>query len=388
MGVDAGRAEQRIQAALLAFLLVAVPLLWSSSFTRYIVFKQEILTIGAFLVVGLHFAMSRAPFHAPTLRSALPFLVAGVSVVASTLYAHNRHDGVQYALRLVALVALFGAVWRARFGTETILRLMRFAAIAALLMLAVGCVAGIVAARGGRFSIWAMVPTFRNPNYAAQFLVASIPAACACADAATTAGRRWFWVAAAGALAVFLAATGSRGGYLGILAGGAAWALYAARAKGWLTKPAVKAGLIIGCVVLIAAAVIIIPILWEKTTQSKQEMIRPQLWVTALRMVAASPVLGVGPGNFPIAYGFFGGYQGKWAPDYTYRIQFVHNDYLGFAAEYGLLGLLALGWLILLPVVRLWRAPAPQTGSREFIVTGPALAAGPCWGWPPPAWLT
>jgi len=374
VGVDADRAE-RVQAALLAVLLVAVPLLWSSSFTRYIVFKQEILTIGAFLVVGIHLAMSRAPFHAPTLRSAFPFLAVGVSAVASTLYAHNRHDGVQYALRLIALVALFGTVWRALFCTRTILRLMRFAAIAALVTLAVGCAAGIVAAQRDRFSIWAMVPTFRNPNYAAQYLVATIPAACACADAAVTTARRWFWVAAAAALAVFLAATGSRGGYLGIFVGGTVWALYAARSKGWLARPAVKRGLTVVCVLLIAVTIVVVPILWKKTIESKQEMVRPQLWVTALRMVSASPVLGVGPGNFPIAFGYFDGYKGQWAPDDQYRIQFVHNDYLEFAAEYGLLGLLALGWLILRSVVRLWRAPAPEPGSRDFIAAGPALAA-------------
>lgn len=72
-----------------------------------------------------------------------------------------------------------------------------------------------------------------------------------------------------------------------------------------------------------------------------------------LDLVAKDPLLGVGPGNFP--YHFMDD-DYRYMPGRTLDARRLHNMYLGVAAEYGLLGLVAFTALIGTGLLRLKRA--------------------------------
>jgi O-antigen ligase len=85
---------------------------------------------------------------------------------------------------------------------------------------------------------------------------------------------------------------------------------------------------------------------------------RLQLWAAALRMIAAHPLLGVGPDNFRLLYGSYAGLA-------TADPRTHSNDmYLEVLAGSGLVGGLAFAWL-------LWRAARVVLPS----VRAPAAAA-------------
>lgn len=89
---------------------------------------------------------------------------------------------------------------------------------------------------------------------------------------------------------------------------------------------------------------------------------RTQTWTGVIKMIATHP-LGVGPGGFSEAFTRFqpGGYGG-------FRVYYAHNDYLEFAAETGIPGLLlliaALGALL---TAALRHLRAPQDGQTIWI---------------------
>ena len=66
---------------------------------------------------------------------------------------------------------------------------------------------------------------------------------------------------------------------------------------------------------------------------------RISIWESALKVIRAHPFLGVGLGNFELAYPLF---RDKTIVN---LVDYAHQDYLQFAVESGLLGLLSLLWL-------------------------------------------
>jgi O-antigen ligase/tetratricopeptide (TPR) repeat protein len=66
---------------------------------------------------------------------------------------------------------------------------------------------------------------------------------------------------------------------------------------------------------------------------------RPTVWKDTLRMIRDFPVFGVGLGGWPEIFPRYE--SAPWSP---YYFREVHNDYLQYAAETGLVGILALVW--------------------------------------------
>lgn len=92
---------------------------------------------------------------------------------------------------------------------------------------------------------------------------------------------------------------------------------------------------------------------------------RLDLWRVATEMFAQRPLVGMGPGSFKEIY-----FQtGLVVPGET--LQHAHNLYLHVAAETGIVGLLALGWLVLAGVLA--TAAAWRQGDRKNAAAGTAL---------------
>jgi O-antigen ligase len=77
---------------------------------------------------------------------------------------------------------------------------------------------------------------------------------------------------------------------------------------------------------------------------------RLDLWGAAIRLIAAHPLLGLGPDNFRHFYGAELGLEG-----WDERVQ-ANNLYLEILADLGILGLAAFLWLIAEPLHTLWRS--------------------------------
>ncbi len=87
---------------------------------------------------------------------------------------------------------------------------------------------------------------------------------------------------------------------------------------------------------------------------------RPVLWAAALRMAADHPVLGLGPDNYRLAYGPYAGLE-RW----DRRIH-ANNMYLEILAGAGILGLLALLWLLAGAGWLLWRRLEHAQGTHHI----------------------
>jgi O-antigen ligase/tetratricopeptide (TPR) repeat protein len=97
---------------------------------------------------------------------------------------------------------------------------------------------------------------------------------------------------------------------------------------------------------------------------------RPTVWKDTLRMIRDFPIFGVGLGAWPELFPRYE--SAPWSP---YYLREVHNDYLQYAAETGLAGILALIWFSILIAAR-GRAALRRTSAPErplFIALGLAV---------------
>ena len=101
---------------------------------------------------------------------------------------------------------------------------------------------------------------------------------------------------------------------------------------------------------------------------------RLELWGAAARLIAAHPLLGVGPDNFRHFYGAELGLEG-----WDERVQ-ANNLYLELLADLGVLGLAAFLWVVassLVPLIRALRAGATAQNTRWCVIAlGVLLAIG------------
>ena len=94
---------------------------------------------------------------------------------------------------------------------------------------------------------------------------------------------------------------------------------------------------------------------------------RPALWAAALRMAADHPIVGVGPDNYRLAYGPYAGLE-RWD-----RRVHANNMYLEILTGAGVVGLLALMWLVTSAGWALWRRlEHPQDANH---IAGAAMLA-------------
>jgi hypothetical protein len=90
---------------------------------------------------------------------------------------------------------------------------------------------------------------------------------------------------------------------------------------------------------------------------------RLDLWGAAARLIAAHPLLGIGPDNFRHFYGVELGLEG-----WDERVQ-ANNLYLEVLADLGMLGLAAFVWVVLAPLAGLW-------GAKSFLSLAVGIAIG------------
>ena len=327
-----------MKKAFLAFLLVAVPLLvvpWAVTFDAA---KAALLAVGVLAV-----AAWSLPNRTEAGRGRLDLRWSPVSVALAAAWlamAASAHRGADpyAAARLLALLLAAGvfalAVENVVFTAGDLLPLAGAAAWAAGLCSAYG----LVQAAGWDFPFpWLEggralpVSTLGNPNFAAEFVAASLPLAILLAQR----GRRSAWIAVLLGAAFLLAARG-RGALLGLAVGGAATAALALWTGGGRRR---AAGLALGLLLLAGLGT---GAAWTLARdgeipswlgRSDTVIVRADLARGSARMLLDHP-LGVGAGNWEAAHP-------PYRTEREYRASLfrdpgeAHGDPLQFAAEGG-----------------------------------------------------
>ena len=221
--------------------------------------------------------------------------------------------------------------------------------------------------------------TFGQPNPFAGYLNFALLLAVALVLFGNETYERWIAGAAAAIIAFAAILADSRGAELGLAA-----AVIALLIVAWRREKLAAAAIVIGLPLLAVAwfAHIIPAHLREDLLQqvtlgqvnSANFSIQERLahWVAGLRMFRAHPILGVGAGNYSVAYARY-----QVSPDWFEALGHAHNYYINAAAETGILGLLAILALVGTALMAGWQAARAQAGDASHQPgVGWALALG------------
>jgi len=224
--------------------------------------------------------------------------------------------------------------------------------------------------------IWTIVrppATLGYSSYCAVWLVMAAFASVALAESDTDV--TWRWIAGSSAvLSVWaMLLSGSRGAYIGLLAGAGAWCVW----KGLRVPPRIIAGSVLA--VLLVLGFYVSPAGWQLRSRARWFREDPwggarlYLWRDSTRMALDHLVLGCGPEVFT---GAFPPYESRELavayPDFAHESP--HNIFLDVLVAQGLFGLAAFCGLCAAGFAAAWRLRARHNGAAAGIAA--ALAAG------------
>ena len=358
--------QDTIRDALVATAAFACPLVWNQPVLlgttahrgHAVIMTLAVLAWLAHIIGGI----VRGAIRLPRPWVAAPAAAVVFAAVLSSITSVNKNASLLFVLQLGTGALLFCLV--AVPGNS---RTRRWAVAA---MVAAGCLVAILALReyaqqraaGGE--VWRAFALFFNPNLLAGFLAVVIPLAVAGIATQNRLARIAFAYAAL-LMLVALVLTGSRGGWLAFLTGALILFAVAGVAVG-----RARLGLIgaLGAVLAATALAIALPPLRARlaTAFSGQEhLFRALTWKATLRIAAAYPVLGSGPGTFEFVF-----------PKYAIAgfTRMAHQNYLQVLAENGPAGLAAFLWLMALGVVM--SARAVRRGESPDRLAAAACLAG------------
>jgi O-antigen ligase len=320
----------------LALPITFIPLISDS----YILPRASIVIAGACLGVGLSLLGSESPglgaLRRPLLAAALAALLAfafSTSWPLSLAGSYTRYESLPMRLSYLGLLA--SAVWLLR--TE---RQREWVTGAFVFATSVACLKA--------FAQWYLHVPFRpdgdlgNANLLAALVAMGLPLAAGRAIRAVG----WFsalWAMAAVVMGVGLWTTTSRSGLLGAVAG--------CLVLGWLALPRRFAGPAAAGAVVVMAGLLEAVHVFLNTLNSDPGELRLGLWRDGLHMVAARPITGWGPDTTGLAFGQF------LSQDYATLVTFdrIHSGPLDIAATQGVVGLAALGWVLVVLALGAWR---------------------------------
>lgn len=382
---------ERIALVGLLAVVVFVPLAQSAFLPRFKDILTQILTTGLFLVWALAGAGTRpARWRMPRLLLPLLGLLA-VSLLSLT-QALNVHEGLlvtyQYVARALIYVLAIQVIRRAEDAEPVLVGTVVAAGVVSILGL-------YMYLDRDSFAFWnahgEAISTLGHTNYVGGYLAITLPLAVGLAVTQVTRSARGMGWGLASLLGLGLVIAHSRGAWLGAIGAGVflGWSL-----AGWRLPSAAHLGervrrfgvtAAIALVLLAGTGEIFFRLqgkpffryfltIFDRTYGSNAE--RLDFWWNTIRMIRDHPVLGVGAGNFPVAYVPYASQIERKtdAPHQTLRPEHPHNELLGLLSEKGFLGLAVLVWLLVLMLPPAFRAMRHATGKRYVFVA--ALLAG------------
>ncbi|HEY1456594.1 MAG TPA: O-antigen ligase family protein [Candidatus Dormibacteraeota bacterium] len=316
----------------------------------YILPRASLVLGGALLATGLALLLPRGPglgmLRLPLAMAAGAALLAfifSISWPASLAGSYTRYESLPMRLGYLGLLA--SAVWllRSSRARETVVPAFVF---------------GVTVASIEALLQWAGKAPFRpdgnlgNANLFAGLVVLAVPLAVARGLRPGPFVVAW-WLALPILVGGLLVST-SRSGYLALLAGCLALAVFEVRRR-FAIHRAIVAGSAAVSALALAAAMLAIALGPLNRLNDDPASLRLHLWQDGLRMIAARPLTGWGEDTTGLAFGRF------LSHDYASLVTFdrVHSGPLDLAATEGLLGLAALTWVLVVVMTGAWRARFP-----------------------------
>jgi O-antigen ligase len=307
----------------------------------FILPRASIVIAGACLGAGLALLAPRGPglgrLRWPLIAAAAAAILAFVFSISwplSFVGSYTRYESLPVRLAYLGLLA--AAVWLLREKRQR-----EWVVTAFVFGTAVACLEALVQWAGH-------VPYRPDGNLGnANLLGALIAMAVPLAIARGWRGGRFVvaWWLGLAVMAGGLVATTSRSGGLGALAGCFALVVFFLRGR-------MAAGAAITSVAVIGAALVLIMVSPLHFLNDDPGPLRIHLWQDGLRMILARPLTGWGEDATGLAFGQF--LSGDWSPGVTFDR--IHSGPLDLAATQGLLGLAAIGWILVVLLPGAWRA--------------------------------
>ncbi len=351
----------RLSGFLPAVVAGALPILFiPTASDTYILPRASLVIAGACLGVGLALVTQdgprlgalRWPLLAAAGAAALAFAFS-VSWPLSLAGSYTRYES--FPMRLSYLGLLASAVWLLREPRH------RDWAVA-------GFVFGASVASLEGVQQWAGHVAFRpdgnlgNANLLAALVAMAVPLA---VDRTLRGGVFVLaWAAAIVVLVAGLAVTTSRSGAFGVLAGCLTLAVFASRGRLVIGTSLASLGVVaVGLFVMLGSPL--------RALNNDPPELRLHLWSDGLRMIAARPVTGWGEDATGLSFGHF------LNQDYASLVTFdrIHSGPLDVAATQGIVGLAALGWVLVVVLRQAWR----QRSNRDVAALSAALAGYTVW---------
>jgi O-antigen ligase len=334
---------ERLGGFLPAAIALALPTVFIPiAVDSYILPRAAIVIAGAGLGVGLALLLpggpSLGPLRVPLMvATAAAFLAFAFSVSwpVSLMGSYTRYESLPIRLSYLGLLA--APVWLLRDTRSRDLVIPAFVA---------GTVIASVQALLQQVLLYNHLIDYRpdgnlgNANLLGALLAMAIPLAVARGLRGSRFVVAW-WVGVL-VMAGALVASTSRSGGLGALAGCLALAVFALRGR-----LAFRGAL--AAVVLIGFALLVILVSPLRLLNDDPGPTRLHLWPDAIHMIAARPLTGWGEDATGFVYGQF--LSGNWAP----KVDRAHMGPLDVAATQGLVGLAALGWVLITWLRGVWR---------------------------------
>lgn len=364
-----------VVAALAACAAARVPYA-AQGFDSFSLPKELALHAAAFLVLACMLVTGMRAMRGPQ-----TWLVGGLVLFGwlGCLVAVNPW----MATRAAALTTSMAVVWHAVRSIESArcARIIAGATVAAAALIAL--TVALEAHGVGGHSLPGRAPggSFGNRNFMAHTLVLLVPLTLLATHAARS---RLGACCALGTLALISHAvvlTRSRGAWLGLAVALVVWWVLSAR------RPAGRRGLsCVAALALGACLAVALPnaLAWQSTLADTAGSLvdhrsgtgrgRIVQYENTLRMVSDHPLLGVGAGNWSVAYP---GYASDDDPSYrptalTPVNRLPNSDWLGLAAERGLIALgflVAFGWLVARDAGRRWRRRDGDDAAAALLAT-------------------
>jgi O-antigen ligase len=334
---------ERLGGFLPAAIALALPTVFIPvAVDSYILPRAAIVIAGAGLGCGLALLVPagrglgrlRLPLIAASAAALLAFAFS-VSWPVSLEGSYTRYESLP--IRLAYLGLLAAPVWLLREQTS------RERVITAFL---IGTSIASVQALGQEVLLLSHAIGYRpdgnlgNANLLGGLLAMAMPLAFARGLRAERLGVLW-WLALA-LMAGALLATTSRSGGLGALAGGLAVIVFMLRGRAVVIGAA-------AAVAVVGAGLMLIAFSPLRLLNDDPGPARLHLWPDAIHMIAARPLTGWGEDATGLVYGRF--LSGDWAPE----VDRAHSGPLDIAATQGVIGLIALVWVLVTLFRGVWR---------------------------------
>ena len=334
---------ERLGGFLPAAIALALPTVFIPiAVDSYILPRAAIVVAGAGLGVGIALLLPGGPGLGPlripliaAVAAALLAFAFSVSWPVSLIGSYTRYESL--AIRLGYLGLLAAPVW--------LLRNVRSRDLVIPAFVAGSTIASLEALWQQQLLNSHMIDyrpdgNLGNANLLGALLAMAIPLAVA--RGLRRGQFRISWWLGVAVMTAGLVASTSRSGGLGALAGCLAVAVLGLKGR-WAIGGSVVAGAVVGLALL---AILFSPL---RLLNDDPGPARLHLWPDAIRMIAARPVTGWGEDTTGLEFGHF--LTGNWAP----QVDRAHSGPLDIAATQGVIGLAALGWVLVTLVRAAWR---------------------------------